>query len=66
MSYAILKLADNDDLDMDNQKFSEFNDIMNQPYFRDDMKWVTINTDKRLLGKQDYYPSPKDDVYKGE
>ena len=61
-----MKLADNDELDLDKQEFAEFNDIMNQPYFRDDMKWIKINADKRLLGQQNYYPSPEDEVYRGK
>ena len=45
--------------------WSEFNDIMNQPYFREDFKTVKIQADKALFADADYYPSPDDEVYKG-
>ena len=40
LAYAILKLVDDDSIDHETQMWSEFNDIMNQPYFREDLKTV--------------------------
>ena len=40
------------------------NNIMNNPYLKDDHRYVRIQGDTELLKSSDYYPSPQDDVYK--
>ena len=64
-SYALLKFAEGDSFDESAQKWADTNDIMNHPYFREDMQKLRTTADKSHFESSDYYPSPKDEVYKG-
>ena len=65
-AYSVIKLTDSDDLNEENQNWSQTNQIMNQPYFLEETENVEIKADKSLFTNSDYYPSPDDKVYKSK
>ena len=60
-----MKFGEEDSFDESFQQWAEFNDIMNHPYFREDMQKLQTTADKSLFENSEYYPSPEDQVYKG-
>ena len=64
-SYALLKFTEEDSFNETAQQWADKNDIMNHPYFREDMQRLRTTADKSYLENSGYYPSPNDKVYKG-